>query len=31
MTNLQFLRKMLGIKSGPGLDLELKEPSESNT
>jgi hypothetical protein len=22
---------MLGIKSGPGLEVELKEPNESNT
>jgi len=31
MTNLHFLMNMFGIKSGPGLELELNEPSDSNT
>lgn len=31
ITNLQFLRNMLGSKSGPGLEVELKELSDLNT
>ena len=31
MTNLHSLRNMFGIKSGPGLELELNEPNASNT